>query len=185
MRFVIVTVIALGLGGLLFWGLFKEDTARQSALVDKPAPMFDIPTLKPYQAQYGERIKLEDFIGKSPVVVNFWASWCPPCRVEAPMLEATWKEYQDRLQFIGVDFQDPEQAALDFIAEFGLSFPSGADPQGRIGIDFGTYGLPETFFIDLKGNVLARHVGAINATQLRQHLDDLLAQTGPTASVQP
>ncbi len=81
------------------------------------------------------------------MVVDFWASWCVPCRQEAPLLEATWRAYRDQgVVFVGVNFQDEERAARRFLDEFGITFPNGPDPGSRIAIDYGVYGIPELFF---------------------------------------
>jgi cytochrome c biogenesis protein CcmG/thiol:disulfide interchange protein DsbE len=90
------------------------------------------------------------------------------------MLEAYWRRHRGQALFLGVNFQDTEEAALTFIREFGLSFPSVADPRGRVGIDYGVYGLPETFFIDAEGRVQARHVGELKAQDLEGYLRRLL-----------
>lgn len=171
-----ILVIAL-VGGLFWWGMRRDATVLPSQLAkeQKPAPDFTLPTLKPYRSEWGKSLTLSKLVGSKPIVLNFWASWCPPCRREAPMLEAAWQDYKDRVLFVGVDFQDGEEAALVFIREHNLTFPSGSDLQGRIGVDYGVYGLPETFFITKGGKVLARHVGELNRTRLEGYLKQLLS----------
>jgi len=168
--------LILLLGSLFWWGTRRDATALPSQLAQgrKPAPDFSLPMLKPYRAEWGDTLTLSKLVGKKPIVLNFWASWCPPCRRESPLLEATWRRYKDRVLFVGVDFQDGEEAALAFIKEFSLTFPSGADPRGTVGVDYGVYGLPETFFITPQGQVLIRHVGEMNAQQLEGYLKRLL-----------
>lgn len=170
-----VLLIAL-LGGLFWWGMRRDASALPSQLAQaqEPAPDFALPTLKPYQAEWGETLTLSELVGPKPIVLNFWASWCPPCRRESPMLEAAWRRYRNRVLFLGINFQDGDEAARAFIREFGLTFPSGADPRGRVGVDYGVYGLPETFFINSEGRVLARHVGELSASQLEGYLRQLL-----------
>ncbi|GAB5603230.1 TlpA disulfide reductase family protein [Thermus sp. FJN-A] len=175
MRFGIVFALLALMAGLFLFGLRRDPSLLPSVLAEKqkPAPEFTLPVLLPYRAAWGEELRLSQHFGR-PIVLNFWASWCPPCRREAPMLEAYWQRYQDQVLFLGVNFQDTEEAALAFIQEFGLSFPSVADPRGRVGIDYGVYGLPETFFIDAEGRVLARHVGELKPKDLEGYLRALL-----------
>ncbi len=175
-RFLVVLAAVVLLGGLFWWGLRRDASALPSQLAKdrRPAPGFVLPTLRPYRAKWGDSIVMSNLVGPKPIVLNFWASWCPPCRREAPMLESYWQRYQDRALFLGVNFQDGEEAALAFIREFNLSFPSGADPRGSVGVDYGVYGLPETFFITKEGRVLARHVGELSAKQLEGYLARLL-----------
>ena len=140
----------------------------------RPAPDFTLPVLPPYREDWGETLRLSDHLGKKPVVLNFWASWCLPCYEEAPVLEATWRRYRDRVLFLGINTQDKEEEALRFIAQFGLTFPQVYDPRGRVGVDYGMYGVPETFFIDREGRVLARHAGAIDEATLERYLEEAL-----------
>jgi cytochrome c biogenesis protein CcmG/thiol:disulfide interchange protein DsbE len=117
-------------------------------MVNHPAPDFTLTTFK------GTTISLEDLRGK-PVVINFWASWCPPCRIEAPLIERTWRAYKKRGPiFIGVNIQDRKEDALNYIREFDITYPNGPDPTGEIAIDYGVSGLPVTFFVSSRGEVV-------------------------------
>lgn len=165
------TVTALLLAGGYWWATQRGGSEAAGREV---APDFSLPTLEPYREKWGETLELSDYVGKTPIVVNFWASWCPPCREEAPMLQKKWQEYQGQVQFIGVNFQDREEPALAFIEEFGLTFPSGADSRAEVSIDYRMLGLPETYFIDLEGNIAARHTGLINEEQFLGYLRPLL-----------
>lgn len=168
--------LLLVLGALLFWGLRRGDPgALPSVLVGKPAPDFTLPTFAPYRAEWGEQIQLSKYLGRKPILVNLWASWCVPCRDEAPLLEAAWRQYKDRLLVLGVNVQDTNPGdALGFIQEFGLSFPSGIDTNGRVWIDYGGYGVPETFLIGKDGKVLYRHAGPLNPATLQELLGKVL-----------
>ena len=96
-----------------------------------------------------------------PVVLNFWASWCIPCRDEAPLLEGTWKEFRSQgLIVLGVDTQDLEGPARAFMKEFGITYPNGRDPDGSVARMFGTTGVPETFFIGADGRIHGKFPGA-------------------------
>jgi cytochrome c biogenesis protein CcmG/thiol:disulfide interchange protein DsbE len=102
------------------------------------------------------------------VLLNFWASWCyPACYEEAPVLESTWRAYRERgLVVLGIDIQDTEAAGRRFIQQFGLTFPNAPDPKGKVSIDYGVYGVPETFLIDRRG-MIWKHVGAVTEAVFR------------------
>ncbi len=117
-----------------------------------------------------------DLKGK-PVVLNFWASWCyPACYEEAPLLESTWKRFKDQgLMVVGVDIQDKEPNALEFMRRFGFTFPNAPDPGSKVSIDYGVYGVPETFFIDAAGIIRAKQIGPMGAASLELALSALVA----------
>ncbi len=138
--------------------------------VGKPAPTFAMDLYGGGELSYGPDLG-------EPVVLNFWASWCPPCREESPLLERTWKQYRDRgVLFVGVDTQDTEQDALAYIDEFGLTFPNGLDVDGEITVAYGVVGLPVTFFIGSDGVVKRRWVGALTESQLLPWVEDLASE---------
>ncbi len=146
--------------GLLAYGFRTDPRAIPSPLVRRPAPTF---TLSLFE---GTTVRLSDYRGKA-VVLNFWASWCIPCREEAPLLEAAWQALKDRdVLFLGVNIQDTEPAAKAFLREFSVTFPNGHDAEGKIAIDYGVYGIPETFFIDRQGRITAKVVGALGPENL-------------------
>lgn len=173
------------LGGILILGLFALFGIRMIQKLSPPlesgtAPAFE---LKTYD---GPVIRLADLRGKA-VAVNFWASWCQPCREEAPLLEAAWRKYKDRgFVLLGVDYIDTEPAARAYMKEFDLTYPNGPDVQTLISQAYHITGVPETYFIGKDGKVLTgkdangraygNWIGPINQAALEERIELLLAQ---------
>ncbi|RDI96234.1 TlpA family protein disulfide reductase [Meiothermus sp. QL-1] len=163
-------VWVLLIGGLFYWGLQRPNPeVLDSVRVGKPAPTFSLPVLAPYQEQFGLEYGIKEVLDK-PVFLNIWASWCLPCRKEAPLLERFYQAHKDQVLILGVNVQDQESEALRFIAQYGLSFPSVYDARGRIGIEYGYTGVPETFIIAQDRTVRARHIGELNEASLLEYL---------------
>jgi cytochrome c biogenesis protein CcmG, thiol:disulfide interchange protein DsbE len=110
----------------------------------------------------------------TPTVVNIWASWCGPCKDEAPALAVAARAYGDRVQFLGVDIQDEQGGARSFIDRFAWPYPSIADPDGAIRDDLGFAGVPETVFYAADGTIVARSTGPVTAAILRARIRSLL-----------
>ena len=167
----IAALVLFGFLGLLVWGMLnKEPITGLSGVtrVNRAAPDFTLATFS------GKTISLQDLRGK-PVVINFWASWCPPCRIEAPLIERTWRAYKNRgLIFLGINIQDRKQDALNYIREFDITYPNGPDPTGEISIDYGVSGLPVTFFVSGSGEVVRRWVGAIDKSVLINSIEEIM-----------
>ena len=104
----------------------------------------------------------------TPLVVNFWASWCDPCRAEAKVLEQAWREGEGDVLFLGLDAQDAREDARDFIDQFGLTFPHVRDPGNATQRDWGVTGLPETYFVAANGRVVGHVIGTVDEIQLRE-----------------
>jgi cytochrome c biogenesis protein CcmG/thiol:disulfide interchange protein DsbE len=119
-------------------------------------------------------VDLADRAG-SPIVLNFWASWCVPCRREMPAFEAVHRDYAGRVAFIGVNHQDGRAEALDLLAETGVTYPTVYDPQGVIAYDYDLFGMPTTVFIDANGRIVGRHTGELTQADLRATLERILA----------
>lgn len=110
----------------------------------------------------------------TPVVVNIWASWCGPCRAEAPELRMVAERYGDRVQFIGVDILDARGPAREFILEFGWPYPSLFDPRGEIRDQLGYFGQPVTVFFDAGGNKVSEWIGTIGREELTERIRRIL-----------
>ena len=152
------------------FGLTRDPSDIRSATVGKPAPAFELAAL-----DGGDPIRLADYEGRV-VVVNFWASWCVSCRVEHDVLIDLGERFggRDDVALLGVNYRDTPEAARSFLARYGAyPYSSAVDPRGRTGIDFGVYGLPETYFLDTEGTIRARHIGPIDRETAYAILDDL------------
>ena len=157
----------LALLGLLGWGLVRVQAGPRA---EGEAPDF---TLIPFD---GDEITLSDLRGQV-VVINFWASWCPPCRDEAAYLESTWREYKDRgVVFIGVDYVDTDAEALAYIGEFNITYPNGPDLGTKISQAYRIQGVPETFFVSKNGILKGVKIGPLLPPELEERLDELLLE---------
>ncbi|GAB4528452.1 MAG: hypothetical protein Fur0018_14550 [Anaerolineales bacterium] len=160
--------VVIALLALVAWRLTK---VNQGQVQEGPAPDFTLHTFD------GQDITLSDLRGQV-VVINFWASWCPPCREEAPYLEQTWRKYKDRgVVFLGVDYVDTEPEARAYIAEFDITYPNGPDLQTRISQAYNMQGVPETFFVAKDGTLRGVHIGPLVPPQLDNKIEELLAET--------
>ena len=153
---IIVFIIILSLISLMAYAIFgNRANVKTSPLVGTKAPNF---TLKTFD---GQDISLSDLQGKT-VLLNFWASWCMPCRQEAGALERSWQKYKDKdVVFVGVNVWDENSNALNYMSKFGGSYPHGLDPDEEIQIDYGVGGVPETYFIDSSGTVRDKFTGPL------------------------
>ena len=129
--------------------------------VDGAAPQFDLPRV----GLDGERVRLADFEGR-PLVVNFWASWCVPCRKEMPALQAAAERLDGEVAFVGINHQDGRSPAAEFEHDVGVRYPSGYDPGGAVARDFGVVGLPTTVLVDARGRIVARRLGEVTEDEL-------------------
>lgn len=154
-RRVLLTLMGVGtLVILLGYGFYQDPRYIPSPLVGGNAPDFALELFN------GKTVRLSELRGKT-VMLDFWASWCLPCRAEARDLEAAWKRQGDDVVFLGINIQDRKADALEFIDEFGVTFPNGHDPDGAVSVDYGVWGIPEAFFISPAGRITYKHIGAI------------------------
>ena len=151
-------------------------SAVPSALIGKPAPAFDLPPLEGAGSPGFRRADLD-----APVtVVNVFASWCGPCRLEHPQIVKLGND--DRVRLVGLNYKDQPANALSFLEELGDPYAAiGVDSSGRTGIDWGVYGVPETFVVDRDGIIRFKHIGPISAEALDRvilpEIDKVLAPT--------
>ena len=173
---VVITVI-VGLLALFGYGLIRASSfagigtnaiGQIGHVQAGPAPPI---TLSLYS---GGTFQLADQRGKV-VVANFWASWCTPCRDEAPVLERASQDYRERgVVLVGVDVWDDQQSARAFLREFGVSYPNGPDAKAAA-IDYGLTGVPETFFIRPDGTIARHWIGPLTDAQIHAFIDDVLS----------
>jgi cytochrome c biogenesis protein CcmG/thiol:disulfide interchange protein DsbE len=127
----------------------------------------------------GREFKLSELRGQV-VIVNFWASWCPPCREEAAYLEQTWRKYEGKgVVFVGVDWVDTEKEALAYIDEFDITYINGPDVGTRAAQAYNIQGVPETFYVAKNGELRGVHIGPLKSPQLDEKIEELLAEQYP------
>ena len=169
----------LALAALFFVAIFAGDPSEvPSALLGKPVPEF---TLPPVADTGVPGFTHEDLAKGNVTVVNVWASWCVPCRQEHPLLEALRRE--SGAPIFGLNYKDSGDAAQRFLATLGNPFARvGADRDGRVSIDWGVYGVPETFVVDGEGRIVLKHVGAIDPESLTQKIMPAIEAARATGS---
>lgn len=157
-----LVVLAIGLAivlpllYVLYLNLGRDPHLIRSPLVGKPAPPF---ALRPVGG--GPAVTLEALRGR-PVVVNFWATWCMPCLQEHPDLQAAARHFGERAVFLGVVYEDDEKNVAQFLARYPSAFPALTDPETRTAIAYGVQGVPETYFIDPQGVIVAKYAAPLN-----------------------
>jgi len=154
-----VAAVATFLGG--------DPPVEDSVAIEGAAPDFDLPRVGAPQ----ERVTLAGTAGK-PLVVNFWASWCVPCRKEMPALQAAAERLAGQVRFLGINHQDGAIAAADFEDDVGVTYPSGHDPDGGVARAYGVLGLPTTVLVDASGRIVARKLGEVTEDELADLLVD-------------
>lgn len=164
---ILVPVLLIGLIYLAL-GLRENPKEIPSPLVGKTFPEYNTQDLD------GEEFRLSG-IDARPMIVNVWASWCVACRTEHPVINKLSRQYGDRVRFIGLNYKDKLDDAKRWLDQYGDPYARSAfDHNGRIGIDLGVYGVPETFFVSTDGRIIDKHIGPLTEPVLTQKLNELL-----------
>jgi len=166
-------LVLLPLIAVLYFNLGHDPKAIETPMVGRQAPTFRLQPLRG-----GDPVDLANFAG-TPVVLNFWASWCVPCAQEHPYMVAAAHAWQGKVQFLGVVYEDEAENARQYLQmRGGAPYPSLLDPADTTAIAYGIYGVPETFFIDRSGKIVDKVVGPLNDFELRKRLTRLTGMTG-------
>ena len=149
-------------------GFTRDPSTVISPLIGHPAPAFRLTAVS------GETLDLASLRGR-PIVLNFWASWCLPCRDEAPLLARAAADGQaNELEVVGIVFQDSAENARAFMARYGQTYPALLDPDGRTALDYGVLGIPETFFIGRNGLIVSKQTGPLETASLQRQIDAIV-----------
>ncbi len=160
LRYSLPLLLFIGLVVLFLFGLQNDPRKVPSPLIDKPAPDFSLPSLHTPDTT----ISKSDLLGKV-TLINVWASWCAACRIEHPLFVKTAKK--ESLSIYGLNYKDKRDDALQWLEQLGDPYIDSAfDQAGTTGIDYGVYGVPETFIIDKQGVIRYKHIGPVNQNQL-------------------
>jgi cytochrome c biogenesis protein CcmG, thiol:disulfide interchange protein DsbE len=171
-------VLFVLLSGLFWYALQGGDPSRlPSALVGKPVPSFTLPPIEGLTGAGSQGFESADLARGEPTIVNVWASWCVPCQEEQPLLLELSE--QPGVRLFGINYKDDSAAARRFLGRYGNPFTRvGADRSGRVAIDWGVYGVPETYVITGDGKIAYRHVGPLSEEAIRQKLLPLVQPSG-------
>ena len=180
-RAAIATASAIPVVALFAFGMTRDPREIPSPLPGRAAPDFALEVIRAGDEpstgalQPGDTLRSSELRGRV-VVLNFWASWCLACRDEHEVLSAAAREYADRgVRFVGVLYNDRPAAGLEWISQMGgQSYPAVVDPRSRTAIDFGLYGVPETFIIGPDGLVAYKHIGPVTRRVLAEHIEPIL-----------
>jgi cytochrome c biogenesis protein CcmG/thiol:disulfide interchange protein DsbE len=171
-RYLLPLLVFVVLLGFLAAGLSLKPREVPSPLIDKPAPPFSLPVL----ATPDKQLSLQDMRGKV-WLLNVWASWCVACRIEHPLLVEL--AGTGAVPIYGLNYKDKRDDALAWLAKFGNPYVASlSDAEGLVGIDYGVYGVPETFVIDKNGMIRMKHIGPVTPEVLRDDILPLVRRLG-------
>jgi cytochrome c biogenesis protein CcmG/thiol:disulfide interchange protein DsbE len=169
---ILLWAVVIGLLALVGWGLLNNSKPRPEA--GQNAPDFDLAFYNGYEWQNLDQASLAEMRGHV-IVLNFWASWCTPCRMEADLLQSAWQKYSDQgVIFLGVAWADSKPKSLAFLEEFNITYPTGPDLRSAISANYEITGVPETFFIDKEGNIAYVHIVPLDDATLENNIEQLL-----------
>lgn len=167
--FLPLAVFAL-LAAYFLAGLDRDPRAVPSALIDRPAPAFALPPLPGHERGFASAD-----LGGTPALVNVFASWCGPCRIEHPVLVRLAEE--ENIPIFGINYKDRPEDALAWLGQFGNPYIGiGADGSGRVAIDWGVTGVPETFVVDATGRIRYKHIGPVMPNDMQEKILPLLRE---------
>lgn len=170
LKFLVPLGLFIVLAGFLAVGLKLDPREVPSPLIGKPAPAFALTRLDQPQ----QTIRRDDLLGKV-WVLNVWASWCAPCREEHPLVVELAR--RKLAPIYGLNYKDQRAAGLGFLKQLGDPYEASLfDADGRVGIDYGVYGVPETFVVDKKGTIRYKHIGPLNPDVIRDKIEPLLKE---------
>ncbi|MBI4926182.1 MAG: TlpA family protein disulfide reductase [Anaerolineae bacterium] len=157
--------VGLIIGGIVLFSFpnSQSPTRNTPPTTGSPAANFQLEDLQQ------NKVSLEDFKGQ-PVVLNFWATWCPPCREEMPLLQATSQRLSGEAHFIGVDYYEDRATVAEFVAQNGITFPILLDFNGKVSDLYYVQSYPMTFFIDSEGVLRAMHIGQLDESLMTKYL---------------
>jgi peroxiredoxin len=170
--------LGLGIGIVLYFGLLRNDlaaitryTTQESGPIpvpslNAPAPNFELINLA------GDLVQLEDYRGK-PIILNFWATWCAPCRLEMPIFQQTYEDHTDYLAVVAINNAEPREDVQRFVDELDLAFEFLLDPDAKIQHLYQIHGYPTTIIIDAAGVIRIRHIGILTEEQLDGYLESI------------
>ncbi len=170
LKILVLLVVVIAAAAVLY--NFLGDKAQRDSLDESASPAADFTVAD----QHGDNVSLSDMAGR-PVIVNFWASWCSPCRSEMSLFDEMYEKYGDEIQFMMVNLtggSETVDTASSYIASEGYSFPIYFDTEGEGAAAYGVYSIPATYFINAEGNIVAQAKGAIDESALQEAIDRLL-----------
>jgi cytochrome c biogenesis protein CcmG, thiol:disulfide interchange protein DsbE len=176
----IAFAVSVGFLILISRSFGKDPHAVPFMMIDKPAPQFVLKDLNS-----GQRVSLEQFKGR-PLLINFWATWCGPCRQEHPVISWGFENFNDKVTFLGVVYEDTEESAKKFLVENPTGYPQMLDANGSMAVDYGVTGVPETYFVDKAGIIRGKWAQPIDPQRLQNCINELNGQvTGKLKCLDP